>query len=184
MIPKILVVTLFLIISLAHRSQPAPSSTSSSSLSSSSSTSSSSTTESPSPSPSLSSEPNVRQQVFSSTSSFIIHDAGSSGEQQQPVAMAQTSEQPQPDIKWISSSDFLELVRYLFEQAKNIPYTNYLIIDTRNSNEYNGWKSFDAIYAALDFNRTGRCLPNIYLVFDLNSLYLNLTQTIDDFDPD
>jgi hypothetical protein len=93
------------------------------------------------------------------SSSFIIRDANdqnesSSAERSQPVALAQTQSE-QPDIKWITPSDFLELIRYLFDQAKTIPYTNYLIIDTRNSNEYNGWKSFEAIYSALDFNRTG-----------------------------
>lgn len=104
------------------------------------------------------------------TSNYVIRNVDSYDDEPQPVAMAQSVPAPgnehaqqsapsavplQPDIKWISPSDFLELIRYLFDQAKNIPYTNFLIIDTRNSNEYNGWKSFDAIYAALDFNHTG-----------------------------
>lgn len=105
-----------------------------------------------------------------STTGFVVRDVDSYDEEQ-PAAHAfalaqsqsndqqfpsqQQHQQSQPDIKWITPSDFLELIRYLFDQAKNIPYTNFLIIDTRNSNEYNGWKSFDAIYAALDFNRTG-----------------------------
>lgn len=93
------------------------------------------------------------------SSGFVVRDVDSYDDQQTPIALAQSQtheqQQPQPDIKWITPSDFLELIRYLFDQAKNIPYTNFIIIDTRNSNEYNGWKSFDAIYAALDFNRTG-----------------------------
>lgn len=105
---------------------------------------------------------------------------------EEPLAVAQAFESSStaPDVKWISSGDFLELVKYLFEQAKTISYTNFVIIDTRNSNEYNGWKSFDSIYASLDFNKTG-LLP----LYDMKNGHVQDARNFDAdwlhlFDPD
>jgi hypothetical protein len=48
----------------------------------------------------------------------------------------------EPMVQWVNSNDFMELISYLAEQTKYMPKKNYVIMDTRNSNEYNGWKSF------------------------------------------
>ena len=59
------------------------------------------------------------------------------------LTTATKSHKPPPEIKWITSNDLIELISYLSEQQKLLaPRKSYIIIDTRNSNEYNGWKAF------------------------------------------
>ncbi|CAF0732362.1 unnamed protein product [Brachionus calyciflorus] len=61
------------------------------------------------------------------------------------------------NVKWINSNEFLQLI----SQFKNSNSKNYIVIDTRSSNEYNGWKSFDKMFQTeFDFNQTG--LSNLY----------------------
>lgn len=46
-----------------------------------------------------------------------------------------------PQLKWINKDDLIELIAYLSQEARSSE-KSAIVIDTRNSNEYNGWKSF------------------------------------------
>jgi 3-mercaptopyruvate sulfurtransferase SseA len=49
----------------------------------------------------------------------------------------------EPDLKWLETKDLIELVSYLMHQEKsNTTTQSNILIDSRDSNEYNGWKSF------------------------------------------
>lgn len=50
------------------------------------------------------------------------------------------TDQSEPKLKWLEASNLIELVQYLVRQDKT-NRSDVILIDTRNSNEYNGWKS-------------------------------------------
>jgi 3-mercaptopyruvate sulfurtransferase SseA len=92
-----------------------------------------------------------KQTLLSSTVSYIIQDAfdtpeyveeseDSSSIEASPKlkALNENVEVKQPQIKWLTSSELIEFIAYLNKQIGKV---NFRIIDTRNSNEYNGWKS-------------------------------------------
>ena len=43
-----------------------------------------------------------------------------------------------PQLKWINKDDLIELIAYLSQEARSSE-KSAIVIDTRNSNEYNGW---------------------------------------------
>lgn len=69
------------------------------------------------------------------------------------------SSSTQPHVKWINSDELVELLSFLSLQSKSsnnlISEINSIVIDTRSSNEYNGWKSFKDIYVSVSSNQTG-----------------------------
>ena len=73
------------------------------------------------------------------------------------------------NTKWITSNEFYQLV------AQFKSSTSHVIIDTRSSNEFNGWKSFDTLFKKeFDFNQTG--LATLYDIKSghvINSLNLD-----------
>lgn len=61
----------------------------------------------------------------------------------------------QSRVKWIVLKDLVELVDYMnAQQQLKSPVPSALIIDTRNSNEYNGWKAFTS--ASTDYSSAHR----------------------------
>ncbi len=46
----------------------------------------------------------------------------------------------EPKLKWLETKNLVELTTYLMHQEKTNT-SNLILIDTRDSNEYNGWKS-------------------------------------------
>ncbi|RNA10391.1 thiosulfate sulfurtransferase [Brachionus plicatilis] len=73
------------------------------------------------------------------------------------------------NTKWITSNEFYQLV------AQFKSSSSHVIIDTRSSNEYNGWKSFDALFSTgFDFNQTG-----LATLYDLKSGHVTNSLNLD-----
>lgn len=87
----------------------------------------------------------------------------------------------EPLVKWINSNDLLELLIYVNQQAQS-KSANVIIIDTRNSNEFNGWKSFSE-------SRTFKNQSGLSQLYDSKNGHVNDAHNFDSdwihfFDPD
>lgn len=73
------------------------------------------------------------------------------------------------NTKWITSNEFYQLI------AQFKSSNSHVIIDTRTSNEYNGWKSFDKLFSTgFDFNQTG-----LVTLYDLKSGHVTNSVNLD-----
>ena len=90
-------------------------------------------------------EPSVRSEDISKQQLVPEPQPVSSPQQQaissDDIKLNQSDPITEPLVKWINSNDLLELLMYVNQQAQS-KSANVILIDTRNSNEYNGWKSF------------------------------------------
>jgi 3-mercaptopyruvate sulfurtransferase SseA len=82
----------------------------------------------------------------------------------------------EPKIQWVKSNDFMELISYLAEQSKFTPKKNYIIIDTRNSNEYNGWKSFTKMSTR---NNNDQMNPGLIALYDQKNGHIAQSHNFD-----
>jgi 3-mercaptopyruvate sulfurtransferase SseA len=79
-----------------------------------------------------------------------------SGSSSSSSSSASASSSGQTQVNWIKSKDLLDMVLFLYKESKVSSFPSAIIIDTRNSNEYNGWKELNAIMASSTTNNNSQ----------------------------